>query len=343
MSSLKFCISDFNGVLTNLKERLAGHLASPRDADVWLVWQDIRGSYGDLIKTVQDLGIKKPTYVVQHGAMATRDYGPPNSMKLQAHKFLCWGKNDYDRLCSLGYKDKAHIVGCPLNVNIRPKVPHDEKVVLFVPVNTGKEEPENIVVYYELLKHKYQKAQTFVLSNRGKLKDTWGLEWKKGVTFKEMSTSFDVITKLLPWHEQKLYHGNVILGSQYDPSNNEKVFHLLQNVDAVVGLDEGTTEIFAYGHDIPVIVVDEFKYRQHKEDGRTFSTMDIHRSKGATHTTLDNLSNVLDFTLQHPNFLQSERAEVAEAELGLSYGDATANILKVIREDAKQNFNFLQP
>lgn len=332
---MKYYIGDFNGILNPLKQKLVGKLATPREADVWITFQDIQGSYGDLFQSSVALGINKPTYCVQHGRAASLDYGPPNNFILQADKFLCWGKADYERMSKLGYADRTIPVGCTLNSNILPKVPHPEKVVLFVPVNTGKEEPENIAVYYELLKLRYNKAQAKVLRHKENLKDRWGFDGKLNVKFNELANSFDVVTKLLPWHDKSLYHGNTISGYQDSPQNNQLVFNLLRNVDLVVGLDEGTTEIFAYGHDVPVIIVDGFNYRQHENDGKHFSIMETYKTKAATHVKLEDLAAAIEYGLLYPEHLKKERAEVAEAELGLSYGNATENILKLVREDAK--------
>lgn len=336
MASLRFYIADFNGMLTSLKQKLAGHLTTPREADVWICWQDIQGSYGDIISNMKKLGISKPVYVVQHGRGATFDYGPPNNFKLNADKFLCWGLHDYENMCKLGYKDKVKIVGCPLNPQILPLVKHEEKVVLFVPVNTGKEEPENIAVYYELMKLKYEKAKCKVLNFKDVLKDHWGFNRQQNVKFNELVKDFDVVAKLLPWHDQQLYHGSILRGFQDHPSNMHTVFSLLRNVDAVVGLDEGTTEIFAYGHNVPVIVVDGFKYRQHDYTGINYNIVDPYRSEASTHVSLSDLQSALDYALLHPEHKQQERKIEAERQLGLSYGDPISNILRVIKNDLEK-------
>lgn len=332
---MKWHISSFNGILDDLKNKVKPHLASMRDADVWVLWQDVLGSYADVLKAAKETGTAKPTYCVQHGRGSSLDYGPPNSYVGQADKYLCWGSADYERMVKLGLGDKAAIVGCPLNSHIRPRVEHKEKVVLFVPVNTGKEEPENIAAYYELMKIKYDKAQLKVLDNRIQLKDKWGMEGKVNVPFNVLARDFDVAAKLLPWHDKSLYHGNTVIGYQDTSKNNELLFGLLRNVDLVVGLDEGTTEIFAYAHDVPVITVDGFQYRQHKPNGKDYELMDIYRTKASTHVPLEGLKEAVDYALAHPEHLRQERKEVAEAELGISYGNATDNIFKYIRNHVK--------
>lgn len=333
---MKWYVGDLNGILADLKEKIGpSNLTSPRNANVWVTFQDCQGSYQDLIVTAKKMGVAPPVYTVQHGRFASYDYGPPNSFPLAADKFLCWGKKDYDHMVELGFKDRVEIVGCPLNAWIKPKVEHKEKVVLFVPVNTGKEEPENIAVYYELLKHKYHKAQVKVLDARQVLKDKWGFNNKPHVSFNELGVDFDVVAKLLPWHDKNLYHGKTLGGYQDSPNNNKLVFELLRNVDMVVGLDEGCTEVFAYANDVPVVVVKGFQYRQHRYDGKEWKyvTCDPKPSKAATHVDLKDLAEAINYGLAHPEHLRKERAEEAEAHMGLSYGDATANIYNLIRKD----------
>lgn len=323
---MKIYCADFNRINTDLRKKIgSAHLTNPRDADAWVVWQDCQGSFADLVATSKKLGVGKPTFVVQHGRAATSDYDKPNSFPFVSDYFLCWGSTDYQRMSALGYGSRTEIVGCPLNLLIKPKVVHKEKVILFVPVNTGKEEPENIAVYNELLKYKYHKAQDLILKDSSHLKEKWDL------TPNNSFINFDVVAKLLPWHDKRFYHGNTISGSQYQGKNNELIFELLRNVDLVVGLDEGCTEIFAMANDVPVIVVNGFKYRQYKEDGKTYETTGVYETPGATHCDLNNLTDWIDFYLKHPEYKREERRAVAEAEMGLSYGNPVDNIYKFVR------------
>ena len=327
---MKWYIADFNGILTDLQLKVGPlNLANPRDADTWVIWQDVLGSFGDLVKASKYTEFNKPIFTVQHGRGATSDYDKPNNLPFSSDYYLCWGTSDYNRMVKLGYGDRTHIVGCPLNSHIKPKVPHSEKVILFVPVNSGKEEPENISTYYELLKLKYDKASSKVRILNAHLKDKWDMTTNKACE------QFDVVTKLLPWHDKSMYHGRVLLGQQNTFRNNQLIFELLRNVDMVVGLDEGCTEAFAMAHDVPVVVVNGFKYRQHKEDGRRYEEVEINKTKGAVHCNLEDLKEVIEHGLAHPEYLRQERKDVAEAEMGLSHGDATNNIYKFIRSKVK--------
>lgn len=325
---MKFYVSSFNGILEDLKAKV--HCVDADEADALVLWQDVAGSFKDLVQTCKKF-FPKPVYVVQHGGAATRDYDFPNSNQLIADKFLCWGRNDFERMQRLGYGDRTEMVGCPLNTKIKAKVPHSEKVVLFVPVNSGKEEPENIAVYYELMKVKYDLAKKRLLNEREALSRKWGINGSVNVTTNYLTQGMTVIAKLLPWHDTNLYTGGHIMGYQDLADNNEKVFNLLANVDCVVGMEEGTTEIYAMAHDVPVIVVDGFKYNTNGK-----GDIKLLNSKGATHVKLENLQEAVEYALAHPEHLRAERKEVAEAEMGLSLGDPVQNILNVIQRDHAQ-------
>lgn len=335
---MKYYVDDWNGVLTDFKEKVKNHLATPRDADVWVMWQDLNVTgFGRLIETAKKY-LPKPTYCVQHGRGATRDYGRteagnPDAYKLNADRFLCWGKTDYDRMCSFGYKERTTIVGCPLNPKIQPRIPGPDKKVLFVPVNAnGKEHPENLNVYYELIKMKYSKAQEVLMQNKEALHEQWGFNGKEKVSFSELNQNMEVITKLLHWHDKPLYHGAVVTGFQDTAKNNETIFKLLRNVDVVVGLDQCTTETFALAHDVPVIIVKGFNFK---------SGLPVTASKAVTYVDFCDLEEAVNYALAHPEHLRQERAEEAELELGLSYGNPTNNIFKIIKEDAAKGFKFL--
>ncbi len=106
-------------------------------------------------------------------------------------------------------------------------------------------------------------------------------------------------------------------------------------MDVVIGLDEGTTEVFAYGHDVPVIIVDGFKYRQFRPNGKDYKTIEPYITEAAVHTDIAGLKDAVEYALAHPEHKREERRRVSEAELGTSYGDATQNILSYIKNDIK--------
>lgn len=312
---MRLYVQSYNGVLDEYKSQI--QYASPLDADKIVIWQDCVGSYGELVKMSRKF-FPKPVYTVQHGRRASRDYDIPLKHPFQSDKFLAWGKWDYDNMTRLGFP--AEIVGCPLNSWIKPKVEHREKVILFVPVNTGKEEPDNIRVYAELMKMKLSKVQLGLTKYYDGLRGQWNSE---KITQHTLADNFTVLTKVLPWHDQKFYTEGVIKGYQDSAKNNQKLFEILRNVDLVVGLDEGTTELFAVAHDVPVIVVDGFQYRW--KEGRT----EVPRTHGMTHCVLSDLNEAVENALERPEYLRLERRQIAENEMSV---DSIKDPIKRIHE-----------
>jgi hypothetical protein len=300
---MKLYVASYNGILDEYKSQIT--YAPPLDADKMVIWQDCVGSFGEMVKMSKKF-FPKPIYTVQHGRRASRDYDAPLKHPFQSDMFLSWGKWDHDNMTRMGFK--SEIVGCPLNPMIKPKVEHKEKVVLFVPVNTGKEEPDNIRVYAELMKMKLTKMQEGLTNRYEELRGAWNSEQ---LTNHTLADNFTILTKVLPWHDQKFYTEGFIKGFQDSKRNNEKLFDILRNVDLVVGLDEGTTELFALAHDVPVIVVDGFGYRW--KEGRT----GVPKTVGFTHCDLDGLQEAIKYVLDKPDRLKEERRWVAENEMSI--------------------------
>ena len=297
-------VQSMNGVLDEFKAQV--EYAPPLDADKIITWQDCVGSNAKLVEMSRKF-FRKPVITVQHGRRASRDYDAPLNRPFNSDLFLAWGKWDYDNMKRMG--KPVEIVGCPLNAWIKPKVAHKEKVILFVPVNTGKEEPDNIRVYAELMKIKLGKVQEGLTNNYDKLRDQWNSE---NITRLSLSDNFTILTKCLPWHDQKFYTEGVVKGFQDSKRNNQVVFDLMRNVDLVVGLDEGTTELFAVAHDVPVIVVDGFEYRW-AEGCKVKPPV----TPGMKHCKLEDLAKEVEHALAHPEDLRAERRALAENEMSI--------------------------
>ena len=93
---MKVYLKDFNGVLQDLVSEFTV-VTDPREADVLVLWQDVRGDMKELCE-INAKYMKKPVIVVQHGRGATRDYLPPNNFSMLADKFCCWGEKEKKRL-----------------------------------------------------------------------------------------------------------------------------------------------------------------------------------------------------------------------------------------------------
>ncbi len=300
---MKTYVASYNGMLDEYKGQV--QYATPLDADKLVVWQDCEGSFKELVKTCKTF-FPKPIYVMQHGRRASCDYGLPLQKPFQSDKFLAWGKWDYDNMTRLGLP--VEIVGCPLNGWIKPKIAHKEKVVLFLPVNTGKEEPDNITVYCELLKIKLSKIQQGCTEKYDILRKQWNSE---GINKHTLSDNFTVLTTVLPWHDQKFYTEGVLKCYQDSVKNNKLLFDLFRNVDLVVSTDEGTAALFAIAHDVPVVVVDGFEYRWTK------ARVQVPHTPGFTHCDLKDLQAVVEQELANPDRLKEERLHCAENEMSI--------------------------
>ena len=92
-------ISDFNNIFIDLKKRV-NCVNDPREADVLILWQDVRGSMKTLCDINRDY-LGKPVVIVQHGRGATRDYLEPNNFKLTADRICVWGQKEADRMARL--------------------------------------------------------------------------------------------------------------------------------------------------------------------------------------------------------------------------------------------------
>lgn len=298
---MKTYVASMNGMLDDYKAQV--EYASPLDADRLVIWQNCEGSFHELSKACKTF-FPKPIYVMQHGRRASRDYGLPLQKPWIGDKFLAWGKWDYDNMTALGLP--VEIAGCPLTAWIKPKVAHKEKVVLFLPVNTGKEEPDNITVYCELMKMKLSKMQKGLASNYDALRAQWDAS---KINKHTISDDFTVITKTLPWHDKKFYTEGVILGFQDSTRSQKMLFDLLRNVDVVVSTEEGTAALFAVAHDVPVIVVDGFEYRWSK------AVVKDTRTEGITHCKLEDLQEAIEKELAFPDRLKAERLALAENEM----------------------------
>lgn len=301
---MKTYVASYNGMLEEYKGQV--QYAAPLDADALVVWQDCEGSFKELVKSCKTF-FPKPVYVMQHGRRASCDYGLPLQKPFQSDMFLAWGKWDYDNARALGMR--TEIVGCPLNAWIKPRIPHKEKCVLFLPVNTGKEEPDNIAVYCELQKMKLTRMQKGLADNYDDLRSKWD---SKSINKHTLSDNFTVLAANLPWHDQKFYTEGVFKCYQDSVKNNTLLFDLFRNVDVVVSTDEGTAALFAIAHDVPVVVVDGFEYRWTK------ARVQVPNTPGFTHCKLEDLQEVINKELAFPERLKAERLKTAENEMSIS-------------------------
>lgn len=361
---MKVYLENYNGVLDLVQDSLeeSNELTkNPHEADVFILWQDIRGDFLQLAEIVK-YHLKKPLVVMQHGRGATRDYGIPNNFKLLADKILVWGESEEKRLLSYGIpKERIVVVGCPMLPRFSKKqkeVPG--KNILFVPVISTKEEPENILVYATLKKWESEKLIHNIHSKFSDLKRAWGWQndeykmvtlpdgtqekrlWKRDVKpiLPRWSTYGEglINVKLSGVHDPYQYQSPQVNTPQGNPNLIDDLVELLPNIDAMVCLEEGTMQLFAAYLDIPIIVVDIFKYQNYGGCKDYDRVEKIHTNACYWTKDLEKVGKMLDHALNNPKELAKSRKLVCELDGGVKLeGDCNARIISTLRSLVQRN------
>lgn len=265
---MKAYVADFNNILLELSKRV-DLVSDARDADVIITWQDVRGAQLELAKMNQDY-LQKPLVVVQHGRGATRDYNAPNNFKLLADKICVWGQTEADRMTHSGYGDKTVITGSPLTFYTRNKPSKlDEKgtFILYMPIITSKEEPDNLINFYHLKQIEYKYAMKRVEEFKTPLKAAWK-SWQidancateSNIPYDLFRQDFHLITKLTDIHDYRLYHGAQVRSSVCHSSHLENMMKLLVNTSCVISMEESTTQLMCAAMGIPCVNIEGFEY-----------------------------------------------------------------------------------
>lgn len=321
---MKAYVSDFNNVLVDVIRRVE-RVDDPRDADVLIVWQDVRGH----MKTLVDINkqyANKPVVVVQHGRGATRDYNEPNSFPLIADRICVWGQKEYDRLVKVGCGDRTVITGSPLVKWTRKKGERQatatgKKVVVFTPIIASHEEPFNIEVALELRKIEYTIAQETLRKHKENFKkvgwNAWAIDQEVAtdgsVPYEILHKDFYPIYKLTDIHDSKLYHGENIKTTVTHAKHLETSHIVLSNADCVVGLEEGTFQLMATAMGIPTVIVDGFKYGQYGGTQNYDRTEVIHTDATAF-CQLQDLRQTIETEMNNPEKRTDAREKVKMEE-----------------------------
>lgn len=351
-------LDNWNGVLDMTEDKLreTGRLTdSPHLADIFLLWQDVRGPQRQLARIVK-YQLKKPLVVMQHGRGAVRDYGPPNNFELLADKILVWGETDKSRLLRYGIsQDRILVVGCPIFQRLRPKdAERKGKNVLFVPVISTKEEPENILVYAALKRWESEQLIKTVVKRFNDLKRAWAWQhddirevtlpdntkeqrlWKRSIMPKlprwlTYETGL-VNAKLSGVHDQFQYQCPQLTTHQNSPNLIDDLVGLLSNIDVMVCLEEGTMQLLAAKMGIPVIVVDIFRYENYG-GCKDYDVVEKIRTNACYLTKdLSKLSRMLDHALKYPNELSKCQKSVCELEGGVEHADIIEILEAIIKQ-----------
>lgn len=331
---MKIFIRDFNNVLAPLRAKFE-ITEDPREADCLLLWQDVRGDMLELCKVNKEY-MHKPVVVVQHGRAATNDYLKPNQFPLMADKFCCWGTKDYERMERAGNANKTIITGSPLVSFIRPNEKHDGKNIVFIPVITNHEEPDNIMAYWHLKSIELKKSSEKIKSCYDKLRNNWNA-WEVeptsategSIPYYNFNKEWRLIAKITSAHDKRLYLGDVINTMQINKTHLADCVSLLSVSDCIVGMEEGTFQLLAMAMGIPCVMVDGFKYKEY--GGIDYSSVEMVKTKGVRRVELSEVEKVIDEELANPDNLKTEREKVVKDELWDGETDPITNIINVVK------------
>lgn len=332
--SIKAYIRDFNNILLPLKDKFE-LVDNPRHSDVIVIWNDVRDPMKALCEINKEY-LHKPLVVIQHGRGACNDYLPPNKFPLIADKFCCWGQKEYERLERAGYKDKAVITGSPIVSFLKKREEHDGKNIVFVPVITSHEEPENIMTYWKLKQIELSKASQKIEKNFDKLKNSWNA-WEVeptsategSIPYHNFNKEWRLIAKIVPLHDKRLYLGDVVCTTPVNKMHLADCINILSVTDCVVGMEEGTFQLLAMAMGIPCVMVDGFRYTIF--GNIDYSTVDMIKTNGVRRVKLSDLEQTIDEELANPDSLKEQREKIIKDELWDGETDPITNIINVIK------------
>jgi hypothetical protein len=319
---MKAYICDFNNVLLELSNRVE-KVSDPKDADVIITWQDVRGGMKELAE-INASYLKKPLVVVQHGRGATRDYNAPNNFKLVADKICVWGQTEADRMINAGYANKTVITGSPLTFYTRnAEAPGEDskknKIILYMPVITSKEEPDNLIAFYKLKQIEYAYAEKRLLKHYKELKALWK-SWQidptcateSNIPYDLFRQDFFLMSKITTIHDRQLYHGPIVQSTVNHSSHLYNTIKLISNSSCVVGLEEGTAQLMAAALNIPCVIVDGFKYGEY--GGVKDYSPELIKTGATAFTDLENIEQTILEEIENKHIRQDAREKVVREE-----------------------------
>ena len=336
MKKIKVYFQDYNNVLTFLGKREEIEIVGDaRDCDCIVLWQDVR-AYLQELGVINKMYMKKPLVVVQHGRAASNDYLPPNTFPLIADKFCCWGERDRQRLIKAGYGDRAVVTGSTLVSYLQPREIHDGKNIVFVPIITTHEEPDNIKAYWKLKQIELSKSTEKLMKSYDKLREAWNA-WEVeetsategSVPYYNFNKDWRLIAKITYLHDKRLYVGDVVQTLQSNITHVTDSMKLLSLSDCVVGIEEGTFQLLAMAMGIPCVMVEGFQYRE--LGGIDYSTVDMVKTKAVRRVQLSEIEKTIDEELANPDALKEERERVVKDEFWNGEGNPEDNIINVIK------------
>lgn len=318
---MKILLFDYNNILSDVATELVkrGHTLLPLDgkestfkkAEVIVVWNETAlGFWRDWIVEARKKG--KRVVLVQHGRRGTSRIFPPFNEELVSDVVCVWGENDKKRMMSCGVpEDRIRITGTPIFKHIKTRIPHEGKNIVFSPEHWDVDVAENAIIMGELRKL---------------------LDENKKFSFFKKKEPLNLICKLLEGEHNPNDYINPVVSNRKEPGHLEVCVETLQKADLVVAVSESTFELFAELMDIPVVIADIWIPKacngdpRYKEYHREYSNA-CHRVKD-----IKRLNEEILWSLEHPENLRKERAEIGIGDGGMNIADPVDEIIKVILE-----------
>jgi hypothetical protein len=270
------CILNFNDILTPLystfEQAELTDITTEKKPDCLITWTDYPKDFKMICMVALQNGV--PTFMVQHGRRAMRDYwthiGEPTCPTC-----FVWGTKDVeDAIEGKWHPTRVFRVGAPW-FQYRPEKQEEKGLVVFD------------VPHWNI--------------------DT--IEAKKCWTALKKIPGIRPIAKMIVPSNQKQnnYLGEQCITYRNEPGHIEATYDLIKRASAVVCMMESTIELLAHSLNVPVIHVKGFK---HTELAGTWQGVeDTLPGKGSLACTVEGLPKAIETVMKKPTLLATEAKE----------------------------------
>jgi len=297
---MKVCFTNnFNNIFTDLllavKQKGWKVPMDYMDADKVVLWNEVEPDAIMIINLLHKL--KKKAITLQHGRYGTSKYYPPFNQQIISDKLCVWGTRDRNALLEAGHPaDKVEVVGTTIFNHLKYREDHEGTNVVFCPEHWGGEIEENRLVAEELRKLK----------------------------------NVNIITKILQGEHKPEWYDNTVTSNRRGIGHLDICADVLAKADLIVSIAEGTFELMAQYLNIPVVLMEEWKFKPFKEDKRFLSYRRMY-SEASKKAKMSNLCEIIEQQLENPDELEEERALVIREEGGTDIQNPIEKILNIIK------------
>lgn len=277
-------IVNYNDLLTPLYQtfeqaELTDITNEEKKPDCMIIWTDYPPDQKMLCLVALQNGV--PTFMVQHGRRAMRDYWTNQGEPTCPVAFVWGTKDKEDAIEGRWHPTRIFRVGAPWFA-YRPE---------------KREEERGLVVYDA---------------------PHWGIDTKESIrtwaALKKIEGIRPVAKLIVPGHNRNNYPGEQCLTYRAEPGHIEGTFDIIKRASAVVCMMESTLELFAHSLGVPVIHVKGFKHK--KLPGTWQGVEDTLPGKGSLACDLGNLEETIKLAMTNPPDLAKQARERLEEDAG---------------------------